>query len=430
MNKEYAISDSLINSYFDIITAVDGDPLALLVPEDAGRQTFPLIATALKQMEGHLYDVVVLVTSAPADQGFYQAQGKVTTPLGTMEVDQVTAKALGDKLPELAPVKINRNQQSDQIAESFPVLLSFLKHIAPYTKVLPILIPKKALDLASSFGKTLAKILSDKKAVVISKTDLDQTLLSTLEYNDPEIFTQAAVLLKHWQQEQPDLSEISAAAAAAALKYACLCGGNTVTILQEHLRHELNPAAVMLWDYQPPQLTSEQKEELHRLACQAIENYVIDGVLPEFESNDPALNRKAGVFITLRIKGMLRGCIGHLLAERPLGQTVQDMAIAAATSDPRFPPLTKEEIGQITTKIAILSPMKRISYHQVEVGTHGLLISFAGRRGVLLPEVASDRNWDKETFLEHLCLKAGLPKDTWRQNPRLYAFTSVVFGNE
>jgi AmmeMemoRadiSam system protein A/AmmeMemoRadiSam system protein B len=430
MNQEYAITNGLVNTYFDTVTAVDGRPLSLVVPANAGRQTFPLVATALKQMEGQLYDVAIIVSNIHSAQAVYQAKGKVITPLGAMEIHQEAAGALGEKFPEIYPVKPDNIQQSDLIAESFPVLLSFLKHMSPYTKVLPVLIPNNAVDLASAVGKFLSESLKGHQAVVIAQADLDQAMLAALEYNDPDIFKQTAKLIVHQQQESPDLPELSASPTAAALEYANASGGNTVSVLQEHHRQNRASAAVMLWDYQPLQLSSEQKQELMGLATKAIESYVIDGVMPDFQSDDPILNRKAGVFITIRNKGMLRGCIGHMSAERPLGKAIQEMAIAAATSDPRFPPLTKQEIEQITTKIAILSPMKRINHQEVEVGKHGLLISHSGRRGVLLPEVASDRDWDKETFLNNLCRKAGLPRDTWRQNPTLYAFTSVVFGNE
>jgi AmmeMemoRadiSam system protein A/AmmeMemoRadiSam system protein B len=430
MSQEYAITDGLVNSYFDIVTPVDGKPLSLLIPADARRQTFPLVATALKQMEGELFDVAILVTNISSDQAVYQAKGKVITPLGAMEIHQGAARALGEKFSDIDPVKPDNIQQSDLIAESFPVLLSFLKHIAPYTKVLPVLLPNNAVDLASAIGAFLSESLQGQQAVLIAQTDLDQAMLTALEYNDPQLFNQTAKLIERQRQETPDLLEISASPTAAALEYAHASGGNTVSILQEHFRENLKPAAVMLWDYQPPQLSSEKKQELMQLATKAIESYVIEGVMPDYHSDDPLLNRKAGVFVTIRNKGMLRGCIGHMTAERALGKAVQEMAIAAATSDPRFPPLTKQEIEQITTKIAILSPMKRINHQEVEVGKHGLLISHAGRRGVLLPEVASDRNWDKETFLENLCRKAGLPGNTWRQNPTLYAFTSVVFENK
>jgi AmmeMemoRadiSam system protein A/AmmeMemoRadiSam system protein B len=430
MSQEYAITDGLVNTYFDTVTAVDGRPLSLLVPTDAGRHTFPLVAAALKQMEGQLFDLAILVTTIQSDNTVYQAAGKVITPLGALEIHQEAARALGEKFPEISAVKPDNIQQSDLIAESFPVLLSFLKHVTPYTKVLPVLMPHNALDLASSIGKFLSEMFAGRQAVMIAQADLDQPMLASLEFNDPQIFKQTGKLIERQRQENPNLPEISSGAAAAALAYANESGGNTVSILQEHYRENLVSSAVMLWDYQPPQLSDDQKQELVQLASQAIESYVIEGVMPDFQSDDPKLNRKAGVFVTIRNKGMLRGCIGHMSAERPLGKAVQEMAIAAATSDPRFPPLTKQEIEQITTKIAILSPMKRINHQEVEVGKHGLLISHGGRRGVLLPEVASDRNWDKETFLENLCRKAGLPADTWRQNPTLYAFTSVVFGNE
>jgi AmmeMemoRadiSam system protein A/AmmeMemoRadiSam system protein B len=430
MNRDNVLTQGMVNNYLDIVTTLDGRPLALLVPEDAGRQTYALMATALKQMEGQTYDLAVLVTTSPSNQGYFQTKGKLITPLGALEVDQTAARAVEGKNPELSPIELDKTQQSDAIVNSFPVLLLFLKQVMPNIKVLPVLVPENALDLALSLGKSLAEMNTNHQTVVIVQTNLDQTLMTALEYNDPEIFAQAANLIELQQIEKKELPGINGASAAMALGYAYSSGGNTVTILQEHRRQHLNQAAVMLWDYQPPQLTEDQKNELQRLASQAIENYVREGFIPNFQTDDPVLNRKAGVFVTLRIKGLLRGCIGHMSAEKPLAQAVQEMAVAAATSDPRFPPLTNKEISQITAKIAILSPMKRISPRQVEVGRHGLLISHGGRRGVLLPEVAVERNWDRETFLENLCRKAGLPEDAWRQNPTLYGFTSVVFGNE
>ena len=126
---------------------------------------------------------------------------------------------------------------------------------------------------------------------------------------------------------------------------------------------------------------------------------------------------------------MLRGCIGNMSAVRPLFQSVQDMAVSAATSDPRFSPLTTKEFNQITIKVAILSPMQRMQPDQIEVGKHGVLITHYGKRGVLLPEVAAEREWSRETFLENVCRKAGLPGDAWQQGAKIYGFSSVVFGN-
>jgi AmmeMemoRadiSam system protein A/AmmeMemoRadiSam system protein B len=426
MSKEYVLTDAMVNNYLDVVTATDGRPFSLIVSANAGRKTFPIIATALKQLEGQLYDLLILVAVAPSEQIQMQDKGLLTTPLGLLEVDQDTAKRLAEHMPEIIPLQLGRRKTSKFVEDKIMVLAAFLKQVVPSAKVLPLLLPPNAVEQGASLGSALAQLLEDKPAVVIAQADLNEALLAALEYNNPEVFKQTAALVEN----QQDQVTYSAAPAAVALGYAASCGGNTVSVLQKTVRGNLHHAAVMLWDYQPPQLSPGQQETLLQLAIKAIKDYITSGVVPAELSTDPMLNRKAGVFVTLRIRGMLRGCIGHMSAERPLAQAVQEMAVAAATSDPRFPPLSSQELEQITVKVAVLSPLKRIDTRQVEVGVHGLLISHAGRRGVLLPEVAADRGWDRETYLENLCYKAGLPGDTWRQNPSLYAFTSIVFGDE
>lgn len=112
-----------------------------------------------------------------------------------------------------------------------------------------------------------------------------------------------------------------------------------------------------------------------------------------------------------------------------LYRVVQEMAVSAATSDPRFPPLTAEELSQIRIEISILSPLRRITDpQQIEVGTHGLMIFKDGRQGVLLPQVPVEQGWNREQFLQGLCQKAGLPASCWREGATLYAFTASVFG--
>jgi AmmeMemoRadiSam system protein A len=141
------------------------------------------------------------------------------------------------------------------------------------------------------------------------------------------------------------------------------------------------------------------------------------------------LTRRAGAFVTLKKGDELRGCIGHLLADRPLYQRVQEMAVAAATADPRFPPLTAEELEEVSVEISVLSPLHRvIDTQQIQVGTHGLVILQSGQQGVLLPQVPVNEGWDLGEFLENLCLKAGLMPNCWADRPTLYAFTAVVFG--
>ena len=125
----------------------------------------------------------------------------------------------------------------------------------------------------------------------------------------------------------------------------------------------------------------------------------------------------------------MRGSKGHTPADQPLCQAVQHMAVAAATEDPRFPPLTQEELADVTVEISVLSPFRRVTdVERVQVGTHGLMIFKDGRQGLLLPQVPVEQGWDREEFLEELCRKAGLPAGCWQEGASIYAFTAVVFG--
>ncbi|MCX7681148.1 MAG: AmmeMemoRadiSam system protein A, partial [Anaerolineae bacterium] len=186
---------------------------------------------------------------------------------------------------------------------------------------------------------------------------------------------------------------------------------------------------VMFWRYEPPAPTEAQRAELLKLARAAIAEHLKTGATPAYETTDPLLNRRAGVFVTLKQRGQLRGCIGHTRADLPLYQAVQHMAIAAATSDPRFPPLKLEELDDISIEISILSPMRRVTdLEQIEVGTHGLVIFKEGRQGLLLPQVPVEQGWGREEYLDNLCLKAGLSPNCWTDQPTLYSFTAIVFG--
>jgi AmmeMemoRadiSam system protein A len=116
-------------------------------------------------------------------------------------------------------------------------------------------------------------------------------------------------------------------------------------------------------------------------------------------------------------------------SDEPLLDTVARMAVAAATEDGRFEPVTEEELPSLTIEISALGPLRSIRPDEVEVGRHGLLIASGGRRGVLLPQVPVEHGWDRETFLAHTCGKAGLPEDTWRRpGVELMGFTATVFG--
>ena len=137
-----------------------------------------------------------------------------------------------------------------------------------------------------------------------------------------------------------------------------------------------------------------------------------------------------GAFVTLKIDGALRGCIGHIISDSPIAETVAEMARSAAFGDPRFPPLAAAELPDTDIEISRLSAFFPIRPEEVEVGTHGLLLRLGYRSGLLLPQVPGEQGWNREQYLSGLCRKSGLPDGAWN-NPDavLEAFTAEVFGD-
>ena len=162
-----------------------------------------------------------------------------------------------------------------------------------------------------------------------------------------------------------------------------------------------------------------------------------DSILSALENREVSLNPPSphlaeprGAFTSLYLNGELRGCVGYVLPVSSVYRAVIDTARAAAFEDARFYPVTIEEAPQLKIELSILSPPLPISAEEVEVGRHGLLVIMAGQRGLLLPQVPSERNWDRFTFLDQTCRKAGLPSDAWKHGATIEAFTAEVFGEK
>ena len=176
-------------------------------------------------------------------------------------------------------------------------------------------------------------------------------------------------------------------------------------------------------------LTDDEKQILHTIALNAIkENLRIKGNECSQTMTD-TLKQKTGAFVSLHKHGQLRGCIGYIQAVKPLSETIHDMAVAAAFQDPRFPPLREDELSDLDIEISVLTPMVKISdIREIEVGKHGLLIINGPCSGLLLPQVAIQYNWQRETFLSETCRKAGLPAGSWKDiETEIYVFSAEIF---
>jgi uncharacterized protein len=176
-----------------------------------------------------------------------------------------------------------------------------------------------------------------------------------------------------------------------------------------------------------PEYTREERKLLLKLAHEAIWAS-LDARELNFSAPTEHLAQHRGAFTTLHLRGHLRGCVGYIVPAHSLWSTVAETAAAAAFDDTRFVPVTSEEAAHLDIEISVLSPMFPIRAEDVVVGVHGLLITEGVNRGLLLPQVPIEQGWDRETFLDQTCAKAGLPFEAWRKGARIEAFTAEVFG--
>jgi AmmeMemoRadiSam system protein A len=176
-------------------------------------------------------------------------------------------------------------------------------------------------------------------------------------------------------------------------------------------------------------LTDLQKQALVDLARRAVASRVA-GAPPDVAA-DVALPEASGVFVTIKRRGELRGCLGTLKCSRGVAQEVARCAADAASEDTRFAPVTESELPELSVEVSVLGPLEPIDPQAEEaivVGRHGLVAEQGVHRGLLLPQVAVEWGWTVEQFLRQTCIKAGLPADAWQHGARVYRFDAEVFG--
>jgi len=470
------------------VEPIGGEPIGLIVPHAGYAYSGRVAAAGFRQLEEAQYDVAVIIASdhqSPlSDPISVWAEGGFETPLGVVPVDVELAQALVE-----ADSRITFDPAAHEGEHPIEIELPFLQRVCPGCSIVPVLMSADDEETVQALADALLSTLwpvpstssgqaSDqaspgRRAVVIASSDLshyptyddalvvDGATLAAIEAGDPARVRETIETLMAAGFPNLVTCACGEGPILVTMRVAQGLGADTVTILRyansgdvssDHSR-VVGYGAIMFWRYEPPDLTEAQREELLALARTSIKEYLESDRIPDYETGDPVLARRSGAFVTLKEhsdpstgltatspatstrggtrggRASLRGCIGHTRANLPLYQVVQQTAVAAATEDPRFPPLTPEELAGVTVEISVLSPFRRVTdVGQVQVGTHGLMIFQDGHQGLLLPQVPVEQGWDRKEFLENLCLKAGLPPDCWTGRPTLYTFTAVVFG--
>lgn len=177
-----------------------------------------------------------------------------------------------------------------------------------------------------------------------------------------------------------------------------------------------------------PNLSDDNKRFLLTVARDAVENHVKGLPLNRLLYTDSVLKHGWGAFVTLKVRGNLRGCIGTITSNKPVPETIAELAVKSAAHDPRFPPMGPAELDELSVEISILGPIREVTkIDEIQVGRDGLVIEYYGRHGLLLPQVATEHGLNLQEFLAQTCLKAGLPQDAWKHGARIFRFSAEVF---
>ena len=433
---------------------------ALVVPHAGYAYSAKTAARAYRQVQGR--DISAVVILGPShyvgfEGGSIFSGDGFETPLGVAAVDTAAARAL-IKATGFTYVAAAHAEE-----HSLEVQVPFIQKALPRAKIVPVVMGVPSDRTIRTLAAALGKVFKDKDVLVVASTDMSH-FLAKREANalDAETVTlvrdmKVPALIRKLERNENILC--GGAAVAAALLYAQGLGDAAVEILGYADSTEGGGPSDRVVGYfaaavtagapgattAAPQggaagapgatmaapadfaLTAEDKKDLLALARRAVELYVREGKVLDAATDRPNLRTPRGAFVTLSEAGALRGCIGFTEPVAPLAETVIRAGIYAATEDPRFRTVSAAELKGLEYEISVLTPLHKIDASQVQVGRHGLVVAKDGRRGLLLPQVATEYRWSREEFLRQTCLKAGLPADAWRTGAEIYAFEAVVF---
>ena len=442
------------------------EPLVALICPHAGYEfTGPVAASCFAQLKGRKYTRVVVIAPSHYENFSFSSVydgDAYATPLGNVPVDtDFRAKLV--KLSSTIKVSDHGHVQVGQYAEhSLEVQLPWLQRTLGDFKLVPIIMGDQNWGLERSLGRALAKALlaetAEERAQTLILVSSDLSHYHTYDYaNNVDHQTLHAIedwdylsLSRNfamWQQGVqtweacgggPIVAGMIAAEGLGAthaqiLKYANsgdatgektrVVGYGAVAITRGSTAESTKSAEFSL--------TSREKDALMQIARGSVETAVRERKTYLVGSIDfPRLEEARGAFVTLKEHGELRGCIGYITPMKSLAETVRDVAAYAALEDSRFTPVTTQELPLLEYEISVMSPLRRVlSIKEIKVGKHGLIMKQGDIEGILLPQVPVEEHWDRDTFLEQTCLKAGLPRDAWKDDDTdIFMFTALVFG--
>jgi AmmeMemoRadiSam system protein B/AmmeMemoRadiSam system protein A len=424
-----------------------GKVVALISPHAGYIYSGQVAAHGFRLLEGKSFDSVVLLAPShriPFRGASVFPKGAYQIPLGFIPINQKLAGKLIESNNLFSYVPAAHEKE-----HSLEVQLPFLKVLLGDFMLVPIVMGSNDFSTCKDIAETIYQTVKDHSVLIVASTDLshfhayqeavnlDQVVINHVKSYDPEGLFKAITTGKcEACGADPLITTMLLAKKLGANQSKLLSYANSGDVSGDKTQVVGYMSAVLYNDSTSDNtsdnynaLSDIDKKTLHTIARSAIESHSLGKPFPEFDISSQKLNEKRGAFVTLHKRGNLRGCIGYIRGQKPLYQTIREMAIAAAFQDSRFKPVVQSELDDLDIEISVLSPLKKISdVEEITVGKHGIYIIKEYNSGLLLPQVATDQGWDRKTFLEHTCTKAGLPEEAWKDpSTEIYIFSADIF---
>jgi MEMO1 family protein len=431
--------------------------IAIVAPHAGYLYSGPVAAYSYAALKGHKYARVVVIAPSHFESinftSVYDGD-TYTTPLGSIAVDHSFAQQLAKITSTIRLSGQGHDPKGERSEHAIEVQLPWLQRVLGEFALVPIVMGDQSYESSRALGVALTKLIQTSETpgetLIVASSDLSHYH----PYDDAVMIDHKTLhAIESWdyfsmmRNFQARIWEACGGAPIVSTMIAAeRMGANRAQVLQYANSGDAAGDRAQVVGYgaeifvtaksetaqeTPFSLSEEEKNELLALARRSVEQAVSgDTPVGPTVSASEALQREYGAFVTLHESGNLRGCIGFTSAVHPLYRTVWETAILASQHDPRFQPVSASELPLLQYEISVLSPLRRVlNPQQIEVGRHGLLVKNSAHEGLLLPQVPVEQRWDRQTFLEHTCLKAGLPSDSWKdEETDLFAFTAEVFG--
>ena len=427
--------------------------LAVVAPHAGYQYSGPVAAYTYAALKGRKFSRVVVIAPSHYEAfdftSVYEGDA-YATPLGTVQVDKAFARQLVKMSPTMQLSSQGHDPTPAGAEHAIEVQLPWLQRVLGEFELVPIVMGDQSYENSRALGVALAKLIQGGDTLIVASSDLshyhpydeavkiDHKTLNALEQWD-YLSMSRNFGTRTWEA-------CGGAPIVAAMIAAERMGANQAQVLKYANSGDTSGDRSRVVGYSadvfvkapnakaaelPFSLNDSDKQELLTLARKSVEQAV--GEKQQYEpgpSSSEALNQDRGAFVTLLESGELRGCIGYTSATKPLYLTVRDTATLAALRDPRFRPVSAQELPRLQYEISVLSPLRRVvDVQQIKVGQDGLLMKNDQYEGLLLPQVPVEQKWDRQKFLEETCAKAGMRATCWQNaDTDIFMFTAVVFG--